>query len=301
MATLIKFNNFAKTTLALGCTDTDLTISVADASVFPSITGSEYFMLVLENSSLQREVVKCTNKAANTLTIVRAQEATTARSWNLGDRVALRLTAGAFEARIGEAETAIDTRLDALEATVTALSGRVPIGEPIPWLTDVAPSGFLVCDGSAVSRSTYAALFAAIGTRYGVGDGSGTFNIPDLRGEFLRGYDGSAGRDYDATRRLNRGDGTTGNQVGTRQLSALLDHTHPIFPSANNGSGGSSVGGGQTSSYNGATWATAGLLDQSEGGMFFPAGVTSGWHRNQVSVGETRPRNVSVLWVIRYQ
>lgn len=58
-----------------------------------------------------------------------------------------------------------------------------------------APAGFLFCDGSAVSRTTYASLFSAIGTLYGVGDGSTTFNLPDLRGEFIRGYDNGRGAD----------------------------------------------------------------------------------------------------------
>ena len=58
----------------------------------------------------------------------------------------------------------------------------VPTGVILPYGGASAPGGFLLCDGSAVSRLTYAALFKAIGTAYGVGDGSTTFNLPDLRG-----------------------------------------------------------------------------------------------------------------------
>ncbi|MBS1646390.1 MAG: tail fiber protein [Bacteroidetes bacterium] len=57
------------------------------------------------------------------------------------------------------------------------------------------PDGYLECNGQAVSRTAYAELFAAIGTTYGVGDGSTTFNVPDLRGEFIRGYDDGRGAD----------------------------------------------------------------------------------------------------------
>ena len=61
------------------------------------------------------------------------------------------------------------------------------IGVIISYPKDTLPTGFLACDGSAVSRTTYAALFAVVGTTYGTGDGSSTFNVPDLRATFLRG------------------------------------------------------------------------------------------------------------------
>jgi phage-related tail fiber protein len=75
----------------------------------------------------------------------------------------------------------------------------------LPYSVGTNPYGFLVCDGSAISRSTYASLYAVIGTIWGIGDGSTTFNIPDLRGIFLRGI-GSHGS-------LNQANG--GNFSGT--------------------------------------------------------------------------------------
>lgn len=63
----------------------------------------------------------------------------------------------------------------------TAASGSSPSGALIMWPTGSAPTGWLLCDGTAVSRSAYAALFAVIGTTFGVGDGSTTFNLPDYR------------------------------------------------------------------------------------------------------------------------
>lgn len=60
-----------------------------------------------------------------------------------------------------------------------------------PFAGNTVPDGYLYCDGSAVSRTTYSELFAAIGTIYGAGDGSTTFNVPDLRGYFLRGDGGT--------------------------------------------------------------------------------------------------------------
>jgi microcystin-dependent protein len=71
------------------------------------------------------------------------------------------------------------TRYDFDGANLTGIEG-IPTGTITPWSQASAPTGFLECDGAAVSRSTYAALFAVISTTYGVGDGSTTFNVPDL-------------------------------------------------------------------------------------------------------------------------
>ena len=76
-----------------------------------------------------------------------------------------------------------------LDATVLAAIAAVsvPAGAMSPYAGAAAPTGYLMCDGSAVSRTTYASLFTAIGTAYGVGDGSTTFNVPDMRGRVLVG------------------------------------------------------------------------------------------------------------------
>ena len=67
------------------------------------------------------------------------------------------------------------------KGVTTAPVPIVPAGSIIAWSGSSAPTGYLLCDGTAVSRTTYAALFAVAGTGYGVGDGSSTFNLPDLR------------------------------------------------------------------------------------------------------------------------
>ena len=69
--------------------------------------------------------------------------------------------------------------------------GIVPPGMLAPYAGKTAPEGWLLCDGSAVSRTTYAALFAVIGTTYGVGNGSTTFTLPDLRGRVAAGANAS--------------------------------------------------------------------------------------------------------------
>ena len=60
------------------------------------------------------------------------------------------------------------------------LEGGIPTATIVPWSKSAVPTGFLECDGAAVSRTTYSALFSAIGTTYGAGNGSSTFNTPDL-------------------------------------------------------------------------------------------------------------------------
>ena len=99
---------------------------------------------------------------------------------------------------------------------------RVPAGMVMHFAGADAPSGWLACDGSAVARADYADLFSAIGTVHGAGDGSTTFNLPDLRGEFLRGLD--SGRGVDADRAL-----------GSAQGEAYKSHTH-TGSSSNTGS-----------------------------------------------------------------
>jgi hypothetical protein len=88
------------------------------------------------------------------------------------------------------------------------------------WPTETPPTGALECNGAAVSRSTYSRLYGILGTLYGPGNGSTTFNLPDLRGEIVRGWDHARSIDPDRTIRTDRGDGTTGDHVGTKQNGA---------------------------------------------------------------------------------
>jgi microcystin-dependent protein len=105
----------------------------------------------------------------------------------------------------GTVATADSTQATGISWQVPGASSGNPAGVFIPFAGGTLPAGYLWCDGSAVSRTTYSALFAAIGTAHGTGDGSTTFNVPDLRGRFLRGSDnmttGAAARDPGRTSR----------------------------------------------------------------------------------------------------
>lgn len=111
-----------------------------------------------------------------------------------------------------------------------------PVGALMPFAGASAPAGWLLCGGQAVSRTTYSALFAVVGTTYGVGDGSTTFNVPDLRGRVLAGRDDMDGT---AANRLTAGGsgitGTTlgaagGSQTHTMSTSEMPSHTHTQNP-----------------------------------------------------------------------
>lgn len=82
-----------------------------------------------------------------------------------------------------------------LNRTAANSAESIPVGTVLAMAAPTVPVGFLECSGATVSRTTYSALFSLIGTTYGAGDGSTTFTLPNLRGEFIRGWDNGRGVD----------------------------------------------------------------------------------------------------------
>jgi microcystin-dependent protein len=119
------------------------------------------------------------------------------------------------------ADPAATLNFERLQQIISALQ---PPGAILPYAGATAPSGFLLCDGSAVSRTEYAALFAVCGTTFGAGDGSTTFNVPDLRGRVPVGVDGSAGR-LSANDALGNTAGAETHALSSAELAA---HTHAV-------------------------------------------------------------------------
>lgn len=155
--------------------------------------------------------------------------------------------------------------------------------------SDTAPTGTLKANGATVSRTTYAALFAVIGTRHGSGDGSTTFALPDYRGRFVRALDDGAGID-------------TGRTLGSAQAGAIEGHTH-ASGTLSTGSAGS-----HTHSY---TSPASSLAGGGSGNFYVATGSgttgSSGSHTHTMtgstaSTGgaETRPVNRAALAVITY-
>ena len=156
-----------------------------------------------------------------------------------------------------------------------------PTGTVQLFAAQTPPVGFLECNGSAVSRTTYSQLFLVIGTTFGVGDGTTTFNLPDMRGQFARGWDDGAGVD-------------PARVFGSTQTDAFLSHTHTAYitdPGHYHGispTTGGALGGGGTQSagpgYNQpSTTNTTGIT------------ITNGSSGST----ETRPTNIALLYMIK--
>jgi microcystin-dependent protein len=144
----------------------------------------------------------------------------------------------------------------ATTADIPSLAGMVAT-----FAMNTPPAGWLKANGQAVSRTTYAALFSAIGTTFGVGDGSTTFNLPDLRGEFMRGWDDGRGID-------------TGRVFGSAQADEFKSHSHNIIL----GGDGFAAGTRPQRTFNNLGTAVTELT----GGT------------------ETRPRNIALLACIKF-
>lgn len=120
------------------------------------------------------------------------------------------------------------------------LDAAVPIGEVKTFAGDTAPQGWLLCFGQAVSRTTYSALFAIIGTRFGGGDGGSTFNLPDLRGRVAVGRDDMGGP---AAGRITAGGaGFNGAAVGAVGGAQTVAITTAQMPWHNHGGGTGGAG-----------------------------------------------------------
>ena len=153
----------------------------------------------------------------------------------------------------------------------------LPAGTVIHTATASAPAGFLKANGAAVSRSTYSDLFSAIGTTFGVGNGSSTFNVPDLRGEFLRGWDDGRGADG-------------GRSFGSAQSDQNKLHGHEYTICSDN-NGGSGTDGG---------FVTRDIQTSTVGPATGSASTSAGSQIGASGGAEARPRNIALLACIKF-
>lgn len=170
--------------------------------------------------------------------------------------------------------------------------GSSPSGSIVAFGGSVAPSGWLICDGSAVSRTTYSALFAAIATNYGVGDGSTTFNLPDTRGYFLRGWDDGAGNDPNSGSRTASNGGNSGDNVGSYQGQATAVNGLALSSSAAT----FTISGAPSGAFQGQL--VPGFNDPT-GNVYVSGTVSSSLTGSLSGNAETRPINLYVAWIIK--
>lgn len=167
---------------------------------------------------------------------------------------------------------------------------------PFAGPVDNIPEGWLLCDGSEISRTEYANLYNAIGVCWGIGDGATTFNLPDLRGMFLRGVSGDSENDPDAENRivLNDNGGNTGNNVGSYQGDAIRNITGAVH---NNIQGHAEWG---SSSEGALEWTDAKGDASWEDNTWGYSGITFDASRVVPVGGDNRPKNVYVNYIIKY-
>lgn len=146
------------------------------------------------------------------------------------------------------------------------------VGQVITYAASTPPAGYLECNGAAISRTTYANLFSVIGTTFGVGNGTTTFNIPDVRGYFVRGWDNGVGRD-------------PGRVFGTTQGDCFQGHYHSPL------SGGTFVMGSGGSIFTGVGVSSGAATTGN------PVTGTNGIPRFE---SETRPVNLTLLYCIKF-
>tara|TARA_R100000329_G_scaffold143221_1_gene127125 strand:- start:645 stop:1196 length:552 start_codon:yes stop_codon:yes gene_type:complete len=156
------------------------------------------------------------------------------------------------------------TRYDFSGANLSGVEG-VNTGLIVPWSSTSVPSGFLECNGAAVSRTTYSALFAIIGTTYGTGDGSTTFNVPDLAERCCQAKGPATNL---GTKSGSATVSVTGNVAGniantTIDVPTMAAHAHPKSNAMSTGGGSQAGGGGSTGAAGGGGAHTHALSSAS--------------------------------------
>ena len=181
--------------------------------------------------------------------------------------------------------TSNDTSVATTEFVRHAVDSSLPSGAVMYFAMQAAPLGWLKADGSAVSRTQYPALFAAIGTTFGAGNGKTTFNLPDLRGEFVRGWDG--GRGIDPGRAFGSAQGDAIRNI-TGSIDTGINSGHQLFDEA------TATGALAISQRRWKTWTS----DTQDGGNN-PSAFDFDASRVVPTAAENRPRNIALLACIK--
>lgn len=325
MALSLLAANNAQTVLAAGIssTATSLTVNAGTGTLFPSpVAGTSFFKLTIIDAATGSltEIVHVTARAGDVFTIQRGQEGTVPRAWSANDIAANMMTAGTLSYILGNFQP-LDPTLTALAALVgvanklpyfngddtAALTdltqvGRdiigqtdiaavlqylglgegsaLPVGVPVPWPSATPPTGWLKCNGAAFSAEEYPELAKVYPTN----------KLPDLRGEFIRGWDDGRGVDSART-------------ILSQQGYATEDHAHGL-PSRS-----TTVSDSTINYYFDEYWSASGtdLIKwgtTNDAGLPSPNYGTFKTYKQSVaglgtSASETRPRNIAFNYIVR--
>jgi len=212
-------------------------------------------------------------------------EASSTRNFTIKTNSATRLTINATNATSTVPVVLPADPTTALQATTKQYVDLIgnPAGIIAPFAGTSVPSGWLACEGQAVSQTTYAALFAAIGTTWDIGgEGAGNFRLPDLRGMFLRGA---------GTNATGSSSGAVGQPVSDYAADTYLNHSHAITDP------------GHTHTYQGIGSGSYVIQasNQYNTGVTNTGSSTTGLTVNTSTTGgtETKPKNYGVLYIIK--
>ena len=183
------------------------------------------------------------------------------------------------------AATSNDTSVATTEFVRHAVDSSLPSGAVMHFAMQSAPTGWLKADGSAVSRTQYPALFAAIGTTFGAGNGKTTFNLPDLRGEFVRGWDN--GRGIDPGRAFGSAQGDAIRNI-TGSIDTGINNGHQLFDEA------TATGALAISQRQWKAWTS-----DTQDGRNNPSAFDFDASRVVPTAAENRPRNIALLACIK--
>ena len=193
------------------------------------------------------------------------------------------LGSNATDAALSAAQgKALNDAIAALNALLTGYTANsyCPSGQIGLFATDYAPTGWLKANGAVLSRTVYTNLFAAIGTRFGAGDGHSTFNLPDLRGEFPRFWDDGRGVD-------------TGRVLGSWQSDAIRNITAQMYLYGQDGSSSQGAFGFRKQGERGLVWSR----NDNNAGVVMDFWLDAS--KVVPTAQENRPRNIALLACIK--
>ena len=185
------------------------------------------------------------------------------------------------------------SKVETYTGSVWESVGGVPAGSVTCFAHSSVPSGWLECNGANVSRSTYATLFAAIGTTWGTGDGSSTFGLPDCRGEWLRGWDNSRGVDSGRSIATTQSDQNKAHTHTTNSTSKTLTGYFPNGPHGSLNQHTSGIFTESSSSFNEDT-------DQGSNGRRTTIDATHTHGTDSNGGTEVRVRHIAMMYIIKY-